>query len=200
MGASTLSKGWVSLYFGYLASTGSVTRLHNFGIPGYTTADLRRVQLPRALSVIDGSHDTVRVTINIGFNDRCESANAPACPIGGNLRAILTTLNAALARDPGDESIQIMEMFNPYVGLAGEGAYRAYLLGHIAFLFRTTGRVFRRRTVGAIVLLALVPAAVVIPALAALALVSGVCSLVAAYEALRYRADRVRVRHPELAA
>ncbi len=84
----------------------------------------------------------------------------------------------------------------PAVGLAGGAAL--YLLGHIAFLFRTTGRVFRRRTVGAIVLLALVPAAVAIPALAALALVSAVCSLVVAYEVLRHREDRLRVRHPEL--
>jgi len=74
-----------------------------------------------------------------------------------------------------------------------------YLLGHIAFLYRTTGRIFRRRTVGAVVLLALTPVAVFIPALAALALVSAVCSGVVAYEVLRYRAARVRVRHPELA-
>jgi low temperature requirement protein LtrA len=86
----------------------------------------------------------------------------------------------------------------PAVGLCGGAAL--YLLGHIAFLFRTTGRVFRRRTFGALMLLALVPAAVAIPALAALALVSAVCSLIVAYEVLRYREQRVRVRHPELAA
>jgi low temperature requirement protein LtrA len=86
----------------------------------------------------------------------------------------------------------------PAMGLCGGAAL--YLLGHIAFLFRTTGRVFRRRTIGAIALLALVPAAVAIPALAALALVSAVCSLVVAYEVFRYREARVRVRHPELAA
>jgi low temperature requirement protein LtrA len=85
----------------------------------------------------------------------------------------------------------------PAVGLCGGAAL--YLLGHIAFLFRTTGRVFRRRTVGALVLLALTPATLAIPALAALGLVSAVCSLVVAYEVLRYREDRVRVRHPELA-
>jgi low temperature requirement protein LtrA len=85
----------------------------------------------------------------------------------------------------------------PAVGLCGGAAL--YLLAHIAFLFRTTGRVFRRRTIGAVVLLALVPVALAIPALAALALVSAVCSLVVAWEAIRYRADRVRVRHPELA-
>lgn len=129
IGASTPSKGWVSLYYGYLASTGIVTRLSRFAQPGYTTTDLRRTMLPRAVGVIDGADDTVRVTVNIGFNDVCESANAPGCPIGDNLRAILSTLNETLARDPGEESIQIMETFNPYVGTARASAYRAYLLG-----------------------------------------------------------------------
>jgi low temperature requirement protein LtrA len=86
----------------------------------------------------------------------------------------------------------------PAVALCGGAAL--YLLGHIAFLLRATGRVFRRRTVGAVVLLGLVPAAVAIPALAALALVSAVCSLIVAYEAIRYRAHRIEIRHPELAA
>jgi low temperature requirement protein LtrA len=86
----------------------------------------------------------------------------------------------------------------PAVGLCGGAAL--YLLGHIAFLYRTTGRLFRRRTIGAIVLLALIPAAVVIPAVTALALVCAVCSLVVAYEVLRYRDARLRARHPELAA
>jgi low temperature requirement protein LtrA len=86
----------------------------------------------------------------------------------------------------------------PAVGLCGGVAL--YLLGHIASLFRTTRRVFRRRTVGAVVLLALIPAALAIPALAALALVGLVCSLVVAYEAIRRREHRYRLRHPELAA
>ena len=85
----------------------------------------------------------------------------------------------------------------PAVALCGGAAL--YLLAHIAFLFRTTGRVFRRRTVGAIVLLSLIPVAAAIPALAALALVSAVCALVVAYEVIRYREDRIRVRHPEIA-
>jgi low temperature requirement protein LtrA len=86
----------------------------------------------------------------------------------------------------------------PAVALCGGAAL--YLLGHVAFLFRSTGRVFRRRTIGSIALLALIPAALAVPSLAALALVSAVCSFVVAYEALRYREHRVRVRHPELTA
>jgi low temperature requirement protein LtrA len=85
----------------------------------------------------------------------------------------------------------------PAVALCGGAAL--YLLGHVASLFQTTRRVFRRRTVGALVLLALIPAAVAIPALAALALVSSVCSLVVAYEAIRHREHRIVLRHPELA-
>jgi low temperature requirement protein LtrA len=85
----------------------------------------------------------------------------------------------------------------PAVALCGGASL--YLLGHVASLFQTTGRVFRRRTVGALVLLALIPAAGEIPALAALALVSTVCSLVVAYEAIRHREHRVVLRHPELA-
>ena len=86
----------------------------------------------------------------------------------------------------------------PAVALCGGTAL--YLLAHIAFLFRATGRVFRRRTIGAVALLALSPLAVEIPALVALALVSAVCTFVVAYEVLRHREHRVQVRHPELAA
>jgi low temperature requirement protein LtrA len=99
-----------------------------------------------------------------------------------------TTLN-----HPGDELDVV-----PAVGLCGGCAL--YVLAQVAFLLRTTGRIFRRRTVGTVALLALVPVALVIPALAALAAVSAVCSFVVAYEVLRYREHRVRVRHPELAA
>jgi low temperature requirement protein LtrA len=78
------------------------------------------------------------------------------------------------------------------------GGAGLYLLGHIAFLYRTTRRLFRRRTIGAVVLFALIPVALTVEALVALALVSAVCSAVAAYEVLRYRESRLQVRHGEL--
>jgi low temperature requirement protein LtrA len=84
------------------------------------------------------------------------------------------------------------------VGLCGGVAL--YLLGHVGFLLRATGRIFRRRTIGGIVLLALIPAALSIPALAALGLVSLVCALVVAWEALRHREHRLRIRYPDAAA
>jgi low temperature requirement protein LtrA len=73
-----------------------------------------------------------------------------------------------------------------------------YLIAHVAFLWRSTGHIFRRRTLGAAVLLALIPAALTLPAVAALGIVSAACSLVVAYEAIRYREDRLRIRHAEL--
>jgi low temperature requirement protein LtrA len=73
-----------------------------------------------------------------------------------------------------------------------------YLVAHVAFLWRSTGRIFRRRTLGAAILVALIPAALTLPAVAALGAVASVCSLVVAYEAIRYRAHRSRIRHPEL--
>jgi low temperature requirement protein LtrA len=85
----------------------------------------------------------------------------------------------------------------PAAALCGGAAL--YLLAEITFLVRTVGRIFRRRTAAAVVLLALIPAATVVPALAALALVSTVCALLVAYEAIGRREYRVRVRHPELA-
>jgi low temperature requirement protein LtrA len=84
------------------------------------------------------------------------------------------------------------------VALCGGAAL--YLIGHVAFLLRATHRLFRRRTIGAAALLVLIPAALVIPALAALALVAVVCSFVVAYEAVRHREHRLVVRHPEIAS
>ena len=85
----------------------------------------------------------------------------------------------------------------PAVALCGGAAL--YLLAHVASLRRSTGRIFRRRTIGGLILLALVPVALVVPALAALALVAAVCAGVVAYEAILHREHRVQVRHPETA-
>jgi low temperature requirement protein LtrA len=84
----------------------------------------------------------------------------------------------------------------PAVALCGGAAL--YLLGQVASLFRAIRHLFRRRTIGALVLLALIPVALEVPALAALAGVAAVCAAVVAYEALRHREHRSQVRHPEL--
>jgi low temperature requirement protein LtrA len=112
-------------------------------------------------------------------------------PMVGGIVLFAFGLEAAL--HDVDEPLETV----PAVALCGGASL--YLFGHVASLFRATGRVFRRRTIGALVLLALIPVAATVPALAALVFVSLVPSLVVAYEAIRHREDRIVVRHPELA-
>jgi low temperature requirement protein LtrA len=83
----------------------------------------------------------------------------------------------------------------PAVALCGGAAL--YLGGHVAFLYRSTGRIWRRRSYATVVLLALVPAALTVPALAALGLVSAVCALVVAFEAIGRREHRIEIRSAE---
>jgi RTX calcium-binding nonapeptide repeat (4 copies) len=135
-GASAYSKQWVNLYFRYLASNGSgVTRLWSVVQPFDNTSDkIRAIGVSRAVAVIKLPSDTLRVTLDVGLPDLrylqgCDHPNNPACPFAENLRAILKTLNTELAQDPGNETIQIMEYFNPYIRTAEEGAWRALLLG-----------------------------------------------------------------------
>ena len=129
IGASTPAKSWVTLYRSQLAASAGVTFVQNFAQPGHTTGDMRGLRLPRALNAIDGPDDTRWVTITIGVNDVCSGATEPACPIADNLRAIFTALDEALGRDPGDETVQIMEYYNADVGTSQEAVTRAYLLG-----------------------------------------------------------------------
>ena len=84
--------------------------------------------------------------------------------------------------------------------IALSGGVALYLLAHVAFLFRAMGRVFRHRTLAALILLALIPAVLAIPAIAALAFVGAVCSLLVAYEATARREYRLHLRHPDVTA
>lgn len=134
-GASSALKSYVQLYYGYLQSNGSgVTDLLKTAAYGATSTDLRRTQLEWAVSAINASSDTKAITIDIGLNDlrfdpNCPTANAPACPYAGNLREILTALNTALANDPGDETVQLMQYYNPSIGTPNESEWRQLLLG-----------------------------------------------------------------------
>ena len=80
----------------------------------------------------------------------------------------------------------------PAVALCGGVAL--YLLAHDAIRLRNVGTVNRRRGVAALVSVALIPVATSVDALVALALVAAVCATLIAYETLRYREARTRVR------
>jgi low temperature requirement protein LtrA len=75
------------------------------------------------------------------------------------------------------------------------GGAAMYMLAHVAFRLRNMHSLSMRRLVCAIVLLALLPAGAVLPALATLAILAAVLVALIAYEALRYAEVRDRVRH-----
>jgi len=81
----------------------------------------------------------------------------------------------------------------PAAALLGGAAI--YLLAHVAFRLRSMHSLSMRRLVCAIVLLALVPAGAVLPALAALGMLAATLVAVVLYEVLRYAEARDRVRH-----
>jgi low temperature requirement protein LtrA len=81
----------------------------------------------------------------------------------------------------------------PAVAMLGGTAL--YLLAHVAFRWRNVHRFSRQRVVAAAVCLALVPAALALPALATLAILSALLVALIGYEARRFHELRDRLRH-----
>jgi low temperature requirement protein LtrA len=78
---------------------------------------------------------------------------------------------------------------------AALGGTAVYLLAHVAFRLRNVGTLNPHRLACAVVLVALVPVAVELPALATLGVLAGVLGVLVAYEAVRFSEARDRVRH-----
>jgi low temperature requirement protein LtrA len=74
------------------------------------------------------------------------------------------------------------------------GGVALYLLGHVAFRLRIFHSINRQRLLIALVLLAAIPIGTEVNSLVSLALVAALSVAVIAYEALRYRETRARVR------
>jgi low temperature requirement protein LtrA len=74
------------------------------------------------------------------------------------------------------------------------GGVALYLIGHIAFRYRNVGTFNRQRTIATLAVLALIPLALEVDALIALGAVTGVLIGLVAYEAIRFREARERVR------
>ena len=77
------------------------------------------------------------------------------------------------------------------------GGVALYLIAHVAFRWRNVHSVNKQRVVAAVVLLACIPVAREVAALTALAIVSAIMVTLIAYEALRFREARMRLRHPQ---
>jgi low temperature requirement protein LtrA len=80
----------------------------------------------------------------------------------------------------------------PAIGLCGGLAL--YFVAHIGLRLRIGGGFGHGRPVATVVLLALIPVATGVPALAALGLVTATCAALIAYEAIRYRYARSWIR------
>ena len=87
-----------------------------------------------------------------------------------------------------DEQLKLL------VSLALFGGVALYLLAHVAFRWRNVRSVNVQRLVVAVVLLACVPLGVVLPALASVALLAVVVNGLVAYEVVRYKEQRARIR------
>jgi low temperature requirement protein LtrA len=81
----------------------------------------------------------------------------------------------------------------PAVAMLGGTA--VYLTAHVAFRLRNIGTLNRQRLVATAVVLALLPAAVRLPALATLAVLAAVLAALITYEAVRFAEARARIRH-----
>ncbi len=88
-----------------------------------------------------------------------------------------------------DEPLKLV----PAVAMLGGTAL--YLLAHVAFRLRNIHTLNRQRLLCAIVLVALLPAAVELPALATLAIVGALLAALIVYETLRFAELRDRIRH-----
>ena len=74
------------------------------------------------------------------------------------------------------------------------GGMALYYSGHIAFRLRNIGSLNRQRLAAALLSLALIPLAVEVDALVALAIAAAIAAGLVAYEALRFAEARRRMR------
>jgi lysophospholipase L1-like esterase len=131
--------GYVPRFAVYLrgAPHGDTEKLVNLAVRGATTSDLLAAQLPEALALIaDPATDTSVITLSIGGNDLLDLINDPSDPcladvtsptcqqllflamngVATSMPVILGSLQAALADDPGTESVLVLLPYNAFSG------------------------------------------------------------------------------------
>jgi low temperature requirement protein LtrA len=91
--------------------------------------------------------------------------------------------------------IGVGEPLDIVIAAALLGGAALYLLAHVAFRLRNVGTFNPHRFATALLLLALIPLADELPALATLGILAAVLTLLIAYEAIRFAEARDRVRH-----
>jgi low temperature requirement protein LtrA len=102
---------------------------------------------------------------------------------------VLVALGVKKTTQHVDEPLKLV----PTVALFGGIAL--YYAGHVGFRLRNLGTLNRIRLGALIVSLALIPVAVEVDALLAVAMAAVLSSSVIAYEAIHFREARARIRH-----
>ncbi len=108
--------------------------LVNVAVSGERSAGFIDTQLPQALAAINAESDVQVVTLDIGGNDLRDLLAGPCAPPTPDMAeclpaaqqtvgvlayrhgVALQSLQVALAADPGDETILVMGLYNPYKG------------------------------------------------------------------------------------
>lgn len=131
--------GYVPRFATYLrgAPRADADAIVNLAVRGATTGDLIAAQLPGALALIgDPATDTSVITVSIGGNDLLDLINDPSDPcladvtsptcqqllflamhgVATNMPVILGSLQAALADDPGTETVLVLLPYNAFSG------------------------------------------------------------------------------------
>jgi low temperature requirement protein LtrA len=106
----------------------------------------------------------------------------------------LKTVEAFVSGEAGHglaETLPTLPVASMYAGVA------LFLLAHVAFTFRVERLVKVLRVGTAIAILALIPVGAALPALASLALVTGVMVVLIATESVRFADARERIRHAD---
>ena len=93
--------------------------------------------------------------------------------------------------------LDISEPLKTIPDVALFGGLAVYLLAHVAFRLRNMGTVNVQRVVVAVVLLALIPVGLAVPALVSLSVVAALLVLLVAYESMRFSEARHRIRFHE---
>jgi TolB protein len=108
---------WADFYYRYLQAdtNGGATEQVRLSSNFVSGGDIDGV-----VKLIDAPSNVVAVTLTTGGSGALGGGGcwaAPACPFPGQFATVLSSINAALAGDPGPERLEVLAYYNPASGL-----------------------------------------------------------------------------------
>lgn len=148
--------------------------------------DVTSLLAERALSALRGEHRSRLAR---------DAYSYPHLPMIIGIILASLGLKKVLGYVGGDDGHTLADPIYGVPAVALCGGVALYLLGHVAFRYRTTKAVHLQRPVVAVLLLALIPVAGFLPSLLTLAIVTTSMIAVIVYETLRFAEFREQVRN-----